>query len=230
MGIELASTLALAGGAAWASGINLYAAMMMLGILGATGSMTLPPDLEVLAHPVVIAAAGLMYCVEFFADKTPGVDTGWDAIHTFIRIPAGAILAAGAVGDVEPAMQLAAFVVGGGLAAGTHAAKAGTRVMINASPEPVSNWGASLTEDLLVFGGLWAALNHPFVFVGFLVVFILLLVWLLPKLMRVVAALFRRIKRFISGDEAKDPERGDTPSAALNAPQPASKQASAGTT
>ena len=201
MGIELTSTVALAAGAAWASGINLYAALLMMGILGSTGSLTLPSDLEILTHPLVITAAGFMYCVEFFADKMPGVDTGWDVLHTFIRIPAGATLAAAAVGELDPAMQLAAFIIGGGLAAGSHTAKAGSRAMINMSPEPVSNWSASVTEDVMVIGGLWAALNYPVVFLSLLAVFLLVLVWLLPKLFRALRSIFLKVKTFIKGDE-----------------------------
>ena len=136
--MDIAHTLALTLGVGWASGINLYAAMLTLGFLGATGQMTLPPGLEVLSSPLVMAAAGLMYVVEFFTDKVPGVDTAWDTLQTFVRIPAGAILAAGAVSDIGPAAELAAGLVGGTLATGSHATKAGTRVMINASPEPFS--------------------------------------------------------------------------------------------
>ena len=201
MGIELTSTVALAAGAAWASGINLYAALLMMGILGSTGSLTLPSDLEILTHPLVITAAGFMYCVEFFADKMPGVDTGWDVLHTFIRIPAGATLAAAAVGELDPALQLAAFIIGGGLAAGSHTAKAGSRAMINMSPEPVSNWSASVTEDVMVIGGLWAALNYPVVFLSLLAVFLLLLVWLLPQLFRALRSIFLKVKTFFKGDE-----------------------------
>jgi hypothetical protein len=200
MGIEMTSTVALAAGAAWASGINLYAALLMFGILGATGSLTLPSDLEILTHPLVMTAAGFMYCVEFFADKTPGVDTGWDVLHTFIRIPAGATLAAAAVGDLDPAVQIAAFIIGGSLAASSHAAKAGSRAVINTSPEPVTNWSASVTEDLLVVAGLWTALNHPAVFLVLLLVFLLVLVWLLPKLYRALRVIFLKVRGFIKGD------------------------------
>jgi len=164
MGLEMTATIALAGGAAWASGINLYAALLMFGILGSTGSLELPPDLQILAHPLVITAAGFMYMVEFFADKTPGVDSAWDVAHTFVRIPAGAVMAAAAVGELDPAVQMAAFVIGGSLAAGSHAAKSGSRALINTSPEPVTNWAASFTEDAMVIGGLWAAINHPTLF------------------------------------------------------------------
>jgi hypothetical protein len=192
---HIASTLALTMGVAWASGINLYASILMLGLLATTGNMALPPDLQILANPLVICAAGVMYLVEFVADKIPGVDSGWDALHTFIRIPAGALLAAGAVGKTEPAIAVAAAILGGGLAAGTHAAKAGTRVMINASPEPFSNWIASMAEDLLVIAGLWTALRHPLLFLLLLVGFILLLIWLLPKLWRGIKKVFGFIGR-----------------------------------
>ncbi len=192
-------TIALAMGIAWASGINLYATLAVLGILGTTGNIDLPPGLLVLQEPVVIAAAGFMYCVEFFADKVPGVDTSWDAIHSFIRIPAAAVLAAGALGDVNPAVGLAAAILGGALGATSHTLKAGSRVLINASPEPFSNWSASLAEDALVFGGLWAALAHPLPFLGFLVLFVALAIWLLPKLWRGVVALFARVRALLGG-------------------------------
>jgi hypothetical protein len=173
-------------GVAWASGINLYAAVFMLGYLGMTGHVTLPPDLQVLTEPLVLFAAGFMYLVEFFADKTPGVDTGWDGLHTFIRIPAGAILAAGAVGEVGQGAEIAAALVGGGLAAGTHLTKAGSRIMINTSPEPFSNWTASIGEDLVVIAGLWTALYNPWLFLALLLMFVLLMIWLLPKLWRAI--------------------------------------------
>ncbi len=191
--MSIVDTIALTMGVAWASGINLYAALFMLGYLGSTGQIALPPDLLILTDPMVMAAAGLMYCVEFFADKTPGVDTGWDAIHSFIRIPAGAVLAAGAVGDVGPAVQLAAAIVGGGLAATSHLTKSGTRVLVNASPEPFSNWALSVGEDVAVIAGLWAALHHPVLFLGLLAVAMLIMVWLLPRLWRGVRALVRRV-------------------------------------
>ena len=195
MELEIAETIALTLGVAWASGINLYAAVFMLGFMGAGGHMELPSNLEILADPMVISAAGFMYFVEFFADKMPGVDTGWDTLHTFIRIPAGAALAAGAVGDVNPALILAAGLLGGTLTTATHATKAGTRVMINSSPEPFSNWFASVGEDVAVIAGLWTALNHPLLFIGLLILFILLLVWLLPRLWAGVKRVFRFLGR-----------------------------------
>ena len=177
-------TIALTMGVAWASGINLYAAILVLGVLGSTGNITLPPDLMILTDPLIMAAAGVMYAVEFFADKIPGVDNGWDTIHTFIRIPLGALLAAAAVGEVNPPIAIAAALLGGSLTASTHAAKSGTRVLINTSPEPVTNWLASFGEDISVIIGLWAALHYPLFFIIFLILFILLLIWLLPKIWR----------------------------------------------
>jgi hypothetical protein len=197
--MDAVQTIALTMGVGWAAGLNLYAAVFMLGVLHHTGNMVLPPDLMVVADPLVMAAAALMYCVEFFADKTPGVDTAWDGIHTFIRIPAGAILAAGAVGDVSEPAQLAAGLLGGTLAAGSHAVKAGSRALINTSPEPFTNWTASVAEDVMVIGGLWTALYHPWLFIALLVAFVALAIWLLPKIWRglkrlaaAVARLFRR--------------------------------------
>ena len=198
--MDTVSIIALSMGAAWASGINLYATIFMLGYLGTTGNIDLPPDLMVVTDPLVMTSAGLMYCVEFFADKTPGIDTAWDSLHTFIRIPLGAVLAMGAVGDMTPAVELAAFIVGGSLAAATHATKTGSRIVINSSPEPVTNWTASIGEDLLVITGIWAALNHPVAFLIALVIFIALMIWLLPKIWRGVKHIFNSIRNFFIGD------------------------------
>jgi hypothetical protein len=198
--MDTVSIIALSMGAAWASGINLYATIFMLGYLGSTGNIDLPPDLMVVTDPLVMTSAGLMYCVEFFADKTPGIDTAWDSLHTFIRIPLGAVLAMGAVGDMTPAVELAAFIVGGSLAAATHATKTGSRIVINSSPEPVTNWTASIGEDLLVITGIWAALNHPVAFLIALVIFIALMIWLLPKIWRGVKHIFNSIRNFFIGD------------------------------
>jgi hypothetical protein len=199
---ELSGTLALALGAGWASGLNLYAAILVLGLLGATGNIVLPEHLEILKNPLVIGAAGVMYVVEFVADKIPGADTGWDAVHTFIRIPAGAMLAAGAVGEVDPAIAVAAGILGGGLAAGSHALKAGSRVLINTSPEPFTNWTASVVEDAAVVAGLWTALKYPWLFLVFLLVFVVLLIWLLPKLWRGIKKLFAFIGRLLGRKQA----------------------------
>jgi hypothetical protein len=203
---QIVSMISLSMGVAWASGLNLYAAILMLGLGGSMGGIDLPENLQVVQDPMVILAAGLMYGVEFFADKVPGVDTGWDAIHTFVRIPAGALLAASAVGDVGPSMELAAALVGGSVTGVTHAAKAGSRVMINTSPEPFTNWTASVAEDIAVFGGLWAALNHPVLFLIAFVIFIVLLIWLLPKLWRGIYRVFRKIGQWLGLVAADTPE------------------------
>ncbi len=186
-------------GVAWASGINLYATLFMLGVMGATGNVNLPTELQVLSSPMVMGAADLMYCVEFFADKVPGVDTAWDALHTFIRVPAGALLAAGMVGDVSTGASIAAGIVGGGLALGTHSLKSGTRVLINTSPEPLTNWTASVTEDVAVIAGLWTALSHPAIFVILLILFVIFMIWMLPKLWKGIKTVFSAIGRFFSG-------------------------------
>ncbi len=199
---ELTGAIALALGAGWASGLNLYAAILVLGLFGASGNLVLPEHLEILANPLVIGAAGVMYVVEFFADKIPGADTGWDAVHTFIRIPAGAMLAAGAAGEVNPAVAVAAGILGGGLAAGSHAVKAGSRILINTSPEPFTNWTASVMEDAVVVAGLWTALRHPWLFIVFLIVFVLLLIWLLPKLWKGIKKLFGYIGRLFASKPA----------------------------
>lgn len=199
----LIATLALTMGTAWASGINLYAVMLVLGIGSATDNIQLPAELAVLENPLVIGAAGLMYAIEFFADKVPGVDSAWDSLHTFVRIPAGAMLAAGAVGDVTPALEIAAGILGGSIAATSHAAKAGTRLMINTSPEPVTNWSASIGEDVLVIAGLWTALNHPILFLILFVIFIGLAIWLLPKLWTLLKGMLRRIGQFFWSSEIR---------------------------
>jgi hypothetical protein len=196
---NVTQALALTLGVAWASGINLYAAMLALGVMGATGHMTLPPGLEVLQSPVVIAAAGFMYAIEFFADKIPGVDSAWDVVHTFIRIPAGAILAAEAATSIDPAVSIAAALLGGVVAGSMHVTKAATRLLINASPEPFSNIAVSVTEDAAVFGGIWMMTQHPDWFLVLLVALLALLAWALPKLWRGVRAMFARISAFVRG-------------------------------
>lgn len=196
--MESIDTIALMLGAAWASGLNLYAAVLVLGWLSGSGQVDLPPDLQILGNPAVMLAAGGMYALEFFADKIPGVDTGWDILHTFIRIPGGALMAAGAAQglDIGPAAELVGLLVGGSVTAATHAAKTGSRAVINTSPEPVSNWTASVAEDVSVFAGLWAALNHPWLFVALLVVFLFLVAWLLPKLWRAIKRALHAVGRW----------------------------------
>jgi len=195
---QISATLALSMGLAWASGLNLYATLFTLGYLANTGNIELPQNLQIVADPMVMGAAGIMYLMEFFADKMPGVDTGWDAIHTFVRIPAGAMLAAGAIGDLNPVVEIAAAILGGGLAAGTHATKAGTRVLINSSPEPFSNWFASVSEDIAVVSGVWTCINHPALFLVALAGFILLMIWLIPRLVTGIKKVFRLITNLFS--------------------------------
>jgi hypothetical protein len=184
--------IALAAALGWASGVRLYAVLFVTGGLGYLGWVDLPGGLTVLSHPLVLAASGFMCFVEFFADKIPGVDSLWDFVHTFIRIPAGAALAASVFGNASGALALAAAILGGSLAAGSHFAKSGTRAAINVSPEPFSNWTASFAEDLGIGVLLWLAFTHPFVAAAIVVLLIALAAWLLPKIWRGARRLFSR--------------------------------------
>jgi hypothetical protein len=197
--------VALAATLGWASGLRLYAVLFIVGGLGYLGWMPLPGGLAVLSHPFVLAASGFMFAVEFFADKIPGVDTIWDAVQTFVRIPAGAALAASVFGDSSAAAALAAAIVGGTLAAGSHLTKAGARMAINTSPEPFSNWAASFGEDLAVGTVLWLAWAHPFVALAVVALSVLAMIWLLPRLLRMIRRLFDRIAS-LSG-----PRRDESP-------------------
>lgn len=219
---QIAAVLAMTMGAAWASGINLYAAILVLGLMGSAGNIVLPPGLEILSDPLVLFAAGAMYFIEFFADKVPGIDTGWDLMHTFVRIPAGAMMAAGAVGEVDPVVSLAAGILGGGLAATTHAAKAGSRALINTSPEPVTNWTASILEDIAVVAGLWTALNHPVLFLVLMLLFIVLMIWLLPKLWRGIKLVVKKLRTFFGGKEPEPAEPIQQPEAVQKGDRPES--------
>ena len=185
--------VAIAAALGWASGVRLYAVLFVVGGLGYLGWVPLPGGLSVLTHPFVLAASGFMFAVEFFADKIPGVDTVWDAVQTFVRIPAGAALAASVFGDGSVAAALAAAILGGTLAAGSHFTKAGSRMAINTSPEPFSNWAASFGEDLAVGTVLWLAWAHPWVALGIVAASVLLMIWLVPKLVRLISRLFDRI-------------------------------------
>ena len=191
--------LSLAMGTAWTSGINLYATVAALGIANQAQLIQLPPDLQVLSHPAVIAIACIMYVIEFFADKVPYVDSGWDVLHTFIRVPAGAILAARSLGDMNPALEFAALLVGGSIALAAHGMKATTRLAINASPEPFSNWAASVTEDVAVLGSVWLMFNHPIVMLIFVATFFALCVWLVPKIFRLAKRGFVALRNKIRG-------------------------------
>lgn len=191
--MEPLQQLGLAMGTAWTSGINLYATVAALGIAQASGLVQLPPGLEVLANPAVITVAVVMYFVEFFADKVPFVDSGWDAVHTFIRVPAGALLAARALGPTNPALEVVAALAGGSVALAAHGTKATARLAINASPEPFTNWAASIAEDIVAFAGVWAALQHPYVMLVLVIAFLALAIYLLPKTFRGLRTLFRKI-------------------------------------
>ena len=197
--------LSLAMGTAWASGINLYATVAALGIAGRAEMINLPPDLQVVMHPAVIAVACIMYVIEFFADKVPYVDSGWDVLHTFIRVPAGAILAARSLGDMNPALELVALLGGGAIALAAHGTKATTRLAINASPEPFSNWFASVTEDLAVLGGIWLIFNHPVLMLILVLSFLALVAWLAPKLFRLAKRGFQALRDRLRGVKPDQP-------------------------
>lgn len=192
--MDTLQTVVLASLLAWASGIRLYFVVCAMGLLGYFDYIELPSGLKVLEHPWVMGTAGFMLAMEFLVDKVPGLDTLWDAVHTFVRIPAGALLAAGATGDTLTALTVAAGLLGGTITAGTHFAKSGSRAAINTSPEPFSNWGASLTEDAMAAGGIWLALMHPVVFLVALAIFLALAIWLLPKVWRGIRAMLRAIQ------------------------------------
>lgn len=221
--MDAMSAIALALGASWASGLNLYATTLVLGSLGAFGVVDLPTDLEVLETPPVLITASVLYALEFFADKIPGIDSLNDTLHTFIRIPAGALLAMGSVSDVAESWQVvAALILGGVVSAGTHAAKMGSRAIINTSPEPFSNWFASIFEDVIVVIGLLLALFSPTVFLIWMVMFGLFLMWVLPKLWRGLKTLWQRIQGF--QEDRKSGGTGNAIARAFAGAPPASGQ------
>ncbi len=205
MDANLIQATALALGIGLGGGFNIYATMLVLGLSGITGNVTLPTELQVLQNPLVIGAAGLMYGVEFFADKIPGFDSVWDSLHTFVRIPLGALLAGDAMAEYGVITETVAMIVGGSLSSATHFTKAGTRAIINTSPEPLSNWTASVSEDVMVFTGMWAAINHPVVWIVVAIVAISLMVWLIPKLWRGIKLIFRKIASLFGKKSAAEP-------------------------
>jgi hypothetical protein len=186
--------LAIAAALAWGSGLRAYAVIFATGLAGALGWVELPGYLGVLQHPIVLVASGLMTLVELFADKLPWLDSVWDAVHSFIRIPAGAALAAAVFGDSGAATAVAAALLGGTLTAAVHAAKAGTRAALNTSPEPFSNWSASLAEDAIVPAGLWLAVAHPIAFFVLLALFLLGALLVVRFIWRGLAALLQRVR------------------------------------
>jgi hypothetical protein len=187
-------SIALGAGLAWASGIRLYAVLLLAGGMAHFGYLALPPALVVLQDPYVMSAAGVMALGEFLADKIPAFDSVWDAVHTFIRVPAGAVLAAAALGQADPVWVMVAAILGGAIASGAHLTKAGARAVINTSPEPFSNWTASFGEDLLVPLGFLAALRAPIVFLVLLALFLVAALWLAPKLFRGVRRVLGRLR------------------------------------
>lgn len=196
--MDLPALLAFAAALGWASGLRLYAVLFLVGIAGAVGWVALPGGLQVLQHPLVLSASGLMVLVEFFADKIPGLDSLWDLVHAVIRIPGGAVLAAGVFGVDHSTMAVAAGLIGGALAASAFATKATTRAAVNTSPEPFSNLAVSLAEDALVVAALWLALAHPLVFGVALVVVLILMAWLLITLLAFLQAVLRRIGSWLA--------------------------------
>lgn len=205
-GLDTWHLVALAGALGWASGVRLYAVLFVVGGLGYLGWIPLPGGLALLAHPYVLAASFAMFVVEFIADKVPLFDSFWDTVQTFVRIPAGAALAASVFGDASGATMLAAAILGGTLAAGSHFTKSGGRMAINTSPEPFSNWAASFGEDLAVGVVLWLAFEHPLVALFVLALFVLGMIWLIPKLWRFLARAFTGLARVFG-----EPRRDDAP-------------------
>ncbi|MBK9163049.1 MAG: DUF4126 domain-containing protein [Acidobacteria bacterium] len=205
--MEWFSTLTLALGSAWTSGINLYATVSVLGLLQRLGGVKLPGGLDVLDNWWIIGIAGGLYIIEFFADKVPYVDSVWDVVHTFIRVPAGAVVAYAAVSDMDPAIVIPATLIGGGFAFASHGTKAAARMGANLSPEPVSNTVLSLTEDVIAIGGVLLAVFAPVVIAVVLVVFSIAFFWFFPKILRAIKKLWRGVRAFFRGESLSDVAR-----------------------
>jgi hypothetical protein len=197
--LDMPSLLALAAALGWASGFRLYAVVFLVGGMGAAGWLALPAGLQVLAHPMVLLVSGCMLLVEFFADKVPWLDSAWDGLHAFIRVPAGALLAAGVFGADNATMAVVAGLLGGSLSATALATKMTTRAAANTSPEPFSNWGLSFLEDGLVVAVVWMATQHPVMFGVALCVMLVLSVMLMVVLFKFLRAVLQRLSRFFSG-------------------------------
>jgi Domain of unknown function (DUF4126) len=193
------SILGTAMGSAWLSGINLYATVATLGILERFHLVKLPGDLTMLGEWWVIGLAVVLYAIEFIADKIPAIDTAWDALHTFIRVPAGAILAASAFAEFDPGIKIAAMIMGGGIALSSHGTKAATRLAANTSPEPISNVALSLGEDALTFGSAILMAFYPVVILVVVVIFLIISLWLLPKIVRAIRRLLMRARGVLRG-------------------------------
>jgi hypothetical protein len=194
MSAEWITTLGTAMGSAWLSGVNLYATVLTLGVLSRFHLVKLPGGLDMLGDWWVLGLAGGMYVIEFVADKIPAVDSAWDAIHTFIRVPAGAILAATAFADFDPSIKMAAMIIGGGVALSSHGAKSATRLAANTSPEPVSNIALSIGEDVFAFGSTILMAFFPVVMLVLVIIFLILAIWLTPKIIRALRRLIGRLR------------------------------------
>jgi hypothetical protein len=205
--MEWFSTLSLALGTAWTSGINLYATVAVLGLLQRFGSVHLPGGLNVLDNWWVIGFAVGLYLVEFFADKIPYLDSVWDVVHTFIRVPAGAAVAYAATNQMDPTAYTIATLLGGGLAFSSHGTKAALRIGANLSPEPISNWVLSIIEDIVAFVGSLLAVFAPVVIAIVLVLFVVLFLWFFPKVFRALKRLFSAIGSFFRGESFKEVAR-----------------------
>ena len=198
--MSLISILGLAFGAAWSSGINLYATVATLGLMQHYGVAQLPGGLHVLDNWMIIGVALFMYAVEFVADKIPLVDTVWDALHTFIRVPAGAIVAGVATSDLNSTMHIMALLLGGGLALSTHGTKATARAAVNTSPEPFSNWALSILEDIITIGAAVLSVFNPIAILVVILVFLLFLAWILPKVVRRLRRMLGMARNFLRGN------------------------------
>lgn len=198
--MEVLSTISIALGSAWTSGINLYATVAVLGLLQKFGATRLPGGLEALDNWLIIGAAVFLYLIEFFADKFPYVDSVWDVVHTFIRVPAGAIVAYAAVSDLDPSISVTAALLGGGIAFSSHGSKAAARIGANLSPEPISNWVLSLAEDAIAIFGTIAAVFAPILLLAILVVFLLFFVWFSRRIFRAIRRLLVAAAAFIRGE------------------------------
>ena len=197
--LDMPGLLALAAALGWASGFRLYAVVFLVGGMGAAGWLALPSGLHVLQHPAVLIVSGFMLLVEFFADKVPWLDSAWDVLHTVIRVPAGALLAAGVFGADNATMAVAAGLLGGSLSATALATKMTTRAAVNTSPEPFSNWGMSFLEDGLVVAVVWLATQYPLWFGVALVLMLIVSALLLVLLFSFLRAVIGRVSRFFSG-------------------------------
>jgi Domain of unknown function (DUF4126) len=204
MTAEWITILGTAMGSAWLSGINLYATVVTLGVLERFNLVKLPGGMDMLGEWWVIGLAGGLYLVEFVADKIPAVDTAWDAIHTFIRVPAGAILAASAFADFNPAVKLIAMIAGGGIALSSHGTKAATRLAANTSPEPFSNMALSLSEDIFTFGSAIMMAFFPLLILIFVIIFLIVVIRLAPKIIRAMRRMFARLRSIFGSELSRE--------------------------